>query len=103
MSIEKLLKIILVAASLTAVCGVAVAKGEPVLARINKLKSSIIEAHSDSKITKVERDLLMSEWKSLSKLYSSYYQDKTLSVKEKKILDSRIKKFDVNLFRKKYD
>lgn len=71
--------------------------------RISALKTSINDAFGDSQIDKNERDSLLSEWNKLNKLYATYVKDKKLSKSEVSTLDSKIKKFDLNLFRKKYD
>lgn len=102
MNINKLLGSVLVTVFL-ANSGVAFAESKSIVKRITELKSSIIEAHGDSKISKIERESLLSEWKKLNTLYTSYLKDKKLSKSEEKTLDSKIKKFDLNLFRKKYD
>lgn len=102
MNINKLLGSILVAV-LMAGSSVAFAETKSIVKRISELKSSIIEAHADAKISKTERQSLLDDWKKLNKLYTSYLKDKKLSRAEEKALDSKIKKFDLNLFRKKYD
>ncbi|PWQ99768.1 hypothetical protein [Leucothrix pacifica] len=71
--------------------------------RITALKTSINEAYGDSQINKNERDSLLIEWNKLNKLYTTYVKDKKLSQSETATLDSKIKNFDLNLFRKKYD
>lgn len=102
MNLNKFLKTWVVSVMLLTVSGVAVADSS-VLVRINKLKASVVEAHADKLISGTERDSMLVEWKKLNKLYTSYNKDKKLSSVERKTLDSRIKKFDLNLFRKKYD
>ena len=102
MNINKLFGSTLLA-MLLAFTSVAFAADKPVNERIADLNTSVIDAFGDSQITKVERDSLLIEWKKLSKLYTKYFKDKKLSKAEEKTLDSKMKKFDLNLFRKKYD
>ena len=76
---------------------------ESIKGRITALKTSITDAFGDSQISKEERDSLLVEWGKLNKLYTAYVKDKNLTKSEVTTLDSKIKKFDLNLFRKKYD
>ena len=81
----------------------AVFSNDLIKGRISALKTSINDAFGDSQINKNERDSLLAEWKKLNNLYTTYVKDKKLSKSEATTLDSKIKKFDLNLFRKKYD
>ena len=101
MNIKKSFGLMLVVALLS-VSGTAFGDAS-VKGRINALKTSVVEAFGESKITDVERDSLLIEWKKLNNLYTTYVKDKKLSPSEVSTLDSKIKKFDLNLFRKKYD
>lgn len=101
MNIKKLFGSMLVVVLLT-FSGSALAN-DSIKGRITGLKASIHEAFGDSQIDKSERDSLLAEWKKLNKLYTTYVEDKKLSKSEVRTLNSRINKFDLNLFRKKYD
>lgn len=101
MNIKKLLGSVLLI-TLLAFSGSTFAK-ESIKGRITALKTSIVDAFGDSQISKAERDALLVEWGKLNKLYATYIKDKNLTQSEATILDSKIKKFDLNLFRKKYD
>lgn len=103
MNINKRFKLVITVVLFAMVSAAYAAESKSIVSRIAALKSSVMQAHGDSQISNTERDSLLNEWKKLSKLYASYYKDKKLSATEKKMLDSKIKKFDLNLFRKKYD
>ena len=101
MNIKKLFGPILVVVLLT-FSGSAFSD-DSIKGRISTLKTSINDAFGDKQINKNERDSLLAEWKKLNNLYTKYAKDKKLSKSEVTTLNSKINKFDLNLFRKKYD
>jgi len=103
MNINKRLKSVVIAGLLVLSASAFSAETKGVAGRIAALAASIETAHKASQISDSEKRLLKAEWEKLNRLYKKYYKDKKINSAEKKSLDSQINKFDLNLFRKKYD
>ena len=104
MSVTKWVKSLLVA-TMVLVSMVVVAKSANVdfQKEIAKLSSAVDGAMAAGQINDSERASLKSELTEIKGLYDLYMQDNKITAKESKTLNTKLKKSDLNLFRKKYD
>ena len=104
MNVNKLVKNLLVAAMII-VSGSAVAKsaGIDYQKEIAKLGSAVDGARKAGQINHSEQTSLKKELAEIRKLYLQYSKDQNITPQEAKALKIKLKKSDLNLFRKKYD
>lgn len=104
MNVNKLVKPLLMAL-IMAVSASAVAKSASVdyKKEIAKLGNAVDGARKAGQINGSEQTSLKKELDEIKKLYAQYIKDKNITPQEAKALKIKLKKSDLNLFRKKYD
>jgi len=110
MSVKKLVGFLLVTATLTMSTSVVAKlvnidfKKEiaQLVSEVNKALQKK-EKKEAGEINKSEQALLHKELSAIKSLYDRYNEDKKITEKEAKVLKAKLKKSDLNLFRKRYD
>ena len=104
MNVRVIMKPLLVAAMLVfSASAVATSGTVDFNKEIEKLDSAVDGAKKAGQINHSEQQSLKKELADIKKLYEQYVKDKNITPSEAEALKIKLKKSDLNLFRKKYD
>ena len=104
MNVKRMVKPLVVAVMLVFSASVVAKSGSVDFKKeIAKLGSAVDGAKKAGQINLSEQTTLKKELAEIKKLYDQYVKDKNITPKEAKALKIKLKKSDLNLFRKKYD
>ncbi|RVU84195.1 hypothetical protein EOL70_11960 [Leucothrix sargassi] len=104
MNVKKLMQSVLTVMVLMVSVSAAASTGTVDFTReIAKQVSAVDSAKKAGQISQSEQKALKSELDAIKALYKKYSQDKLITPTEAQALKVKLKKSDLNLFRKKYD